>query len=88
MSHCTSNCLSHISTLVLKKDKYMNISITQHSTFAQVCLPGLHIKLGIFYRRFTLLEDTCHELDLRVVLEDSIDDGGVSYGRYVEAVQN
>ena len=29
-----------------------------------MCLPGLHITLGIFQRLFTLLEDECHKLDL------------------------
>ncbi len=29
-----------------------------------MCPPGLHISLGIFFRLFTLLEESCHELDL------------------------
>ena len=54
----------------------------------QVCLPGLHITLGIFYRLFTLLEDDCHKLDIRVALEkDSALDGGVSYGHYITAIE-
>ena len=32
--------------------------------YSQVCPPGLHISLGIFFRLFTLLEDECHELDV------------------------
>ena len=32
----------------------------------QVCLPGLYITLGIFFRLFSLLEDECHCLDLEV----------------------
>lgn len=31
-----------------------------------MCLPGLHITLGIFFRLFTLLEDQCHALDLEL----------------------
>jgi len=31
-----------------------------------VCLPGLHITLGVFFRLFTLLEDECHKLDLEL----------------------
>lgn len=30
----------------------------------QVCIPGLHISLGVFYRLYSLLEAACHELDL------------------------
>ncbi len=32
----------------------------------QVCLPGLHITLGVFLRLFTLMEDECHKLDLEM----------------------
>ena len=32
----------------------------------QVCPPGLHITLGIFYRLWCLLEAGCHELDLEL----------------------
>ena len=50
----------------------------------QVCLPGLHITLGIFVRLFVLLEDHCHELDLLAELQGS--EGGKSYDRYVRAL--
>jgi len=30
----------------------------------QVCIPGLHISLGVFYKLFTLLEAAAHELDI------------------------
>ncbi len=43
----------------------------------QVCPPGLHITLGIFYRLFQLMEDDCHELDVEE--EDSREKGGPSY---------
>ncbi len=46
--------------------------------------PGLHLTLGIFYRIFSLLEEECHLLDLAVVEEDSVDEGGVSWGHFVE----
>ncbi len=39
--------------------------------FLQVCLPGLHISLGIFLRLFTLLEDACHKLDFKLAQETS-----------------
>ena len=32
----------------------------------QVCIPGLHISLGIYYRLFKLLEDAVHCLDFEV----------------------
>lgn len=35
----------------------------------QVCLPGLHVTLGVFYRLFTLLEDECHKLDLEMAAQ-------------------
>ena len=31
-------------------------------------MPGLHISQGIFLKLFELLEDACHELDLKVAL--------------------
>ncbi len=37
----------------------------------QVCLPGLHISLGIFYRLFSLLEDACHQLDFKLAQNTS-----------------
>ncbi len=48
-----------------------------------MCPPGLHITLGIFYRLFTLMENEC---DLDVVGEDSIDEGGVSWGQRLKQV--
>ena len=32
----------------------------------KVCLPGLHTLQGIFLKLFTLLENECHELDLKM----------------------
>ncbi len=42
--------------------------------------------LGIFYRLFSLLEEECHQLDIRVRVEDSILEGGASYAHHVEAL--
>ncbi len=42
--------------------------------------------LGIFYRLFTLLEDECHQLDVKVRAEDSTLEGGASYAHHVEAL--
>ena len=37
----------------------------------QVCPPGIHITLGIFYRIWCLLEAGCHELDLELATRTS-----------------
>ena len=34
--------------------------------YQQISIPGLHISLGIFYRLFTLLEDSVHCLDFQI----------------------
>ena len=57
-----------------------------HFSLPKVCLPGLHITLGIFDRLFSLLEDSCHGLDVSVALEDSAV-GGHTYTRYVSALK-
>lgn len=31
-----------------------------------MCIPGLHITLGVYLRLFVLLEDECHKLDLEM----------------------
>lgn len=31
-----------------------------------MCLPGLHITLGVYLRLFNLLEDECHKLDMEM----------------------
>ena len=35
----------------------------------QVCIPGLHLSLGVFDCLWTLLEEACTELDLRLAIE-------------------
>ncbi len=52
-----------------------------------MCPPGLHMTLGIFYRLFSLFENECHQLDLKVREEDSADEGGASYGHHLQALQ-
>lgn len=37
-----------------------------HVYVSQVCPPGLHITLGVFYRLWCLLETDCHKLDLEL----------------------
>ena len=55
-----------------------------------MCIPGLHISLGIFNRLYSLLENACHELDL---LQAEKDTGagdtraGTSFGQYSAALR-
>lgn len=37
----------------------------------QVCPPGLHITLGVFFRLWCLLEEDCHQLDLELAMHTS-----------------
>ena len=39
----------------------------------------------IFYRLYTLLEEACHELDVKAQLQDS--QAGASYDRYISALR-
>ena len=55
--------------------------------YTQVCPPGLHISLGIFFRLFTLLEDECHELDVRHSLQLQGSTAGSSFTTFLSAVQ-
>ena len=76
--------------------KYVHVHITYNNTYncalyhiIQVCIPGLHISLGIFNRFYNLLENACHELDL---LQAETDTGaesqaGTSFGRYSAALR-
>ena len=41
---------------------------TYLASCAQVCIPGLHISLGVFYKLFTLLEAAAHELDILIAI--------------------
>lgn len=67
---------------------HVNYLSTQwyHNYYTQVCPPGLHLTLGIFYRLFSLMETACHRLDLEVTKEDSRDEGGISYGYHLDAL--
>ena len=44
---------------------------TSYACHHQVCPPGLHITLGIFYRLWCLLEAGCHKLDLELATRTS-----------------
>lgn len=48
---------------------FLVVKCNQKSTIiTKVCIPGLHLSLGIFLRLWNLLEESCNELDLRVAL--------------------
>ena len=55
----------------------------------QVCLPALHISLGVFYRLYTLLEQATHELDLAMAREksDCRQLGGSTFEHYSSLLQ-
>lgn len=48
----------------------------------KVCIPGLHLTLGIYNRLWSLLEDACAELDLRLAASGDSGEGGLSYSLY------
>ena len=54
----------------------------------QVCLPGLHITQGIFQKIFGLLEEACHELDLKLACHFSSQAHHGSYSVYVDKLRD
>ena len=52
-----------------------------------MCIPGLHISLGIFDRLWGLLEDACIELDLHIVRHKEAMDGN-TFGQYSGALDD
>lgn len=56
-------------------------------TFMQVCIPGLHISLGIFNRLWVLLEDACSELDLLLAQYSSGSSSGSTFEQYSSALK-
>ncbi len=56
----------------VRLDTQLSVKCTQpQSGFTnpmQVCIPGLHISLGVFYRLYGLLEEAAHELDLLIAI--------------------
>lgn len=53
-----------------------------------MCVPGLHISLGVFFRLYTLLEEACHKLDLAFAKSTGSlsTEGGYSFDNYVSAL--
>ena len=50
-----------------------------------MCIPGLHISLGIFDRLWELLEDACNEIDISIVKQREVHDTG-TFGVYAKAL--
>ena len=51
-------------------------------------MPGLHITLGIFDRLFDLLEEACHQLDIKLAESGRQEDTLHSFKLYSTALQN
>ena len=54
-----------------------------------MCLPGSHISQGIFLKLFNLLEDECHELDLKMAsnLSSPMGMSATAYKEYSDALK-
>ena len=52
-----------------------------------VCMPGLHVTLGIFDRLFELLEEACYQLDVELAKRDTQPDTLHSFKLYSTAKQ-
>lgn len=59
-----------------------------YSSHLQVCMPGLHITLGIFHRLFVLLEADCHLLDMKLAASGRQDDALHSFKLYSAALDS
>lgn len=61
--------------------------MTGFETVLQVCLPGLHMTLGIYDRLWELLEGECTKLDLLLAEHTPGGETGTSYDQYVTALR-
>eukprot|EP00731_Ephydatia_muelleri_P019270 Em0012g95a len=55
----------------IKNAKYYNNCINEpffKIPLSQVCVPGLHITQGIFLKLFSMFEEACHRIDLKLAL--------------------
>ena len=59
-----------------------------HACHHQVCRPGLHITLGIFYQLWCLLEAGCHKLDLELATRTSDRDSFQKYSALLKQLSN
>ncbi len=73
-------------TQVCRQDLLFCVQILKASTFTQVCIPDLHMSLGIFSRLYELLEEECHSLDLQLAHSTSSDNSESSFAKYSAAL--
>ena len=54
-----------------------------------MCIPGLHLSLGIFDKLYTLLEDECERLDLQAAQNQTSGDveKSESFAKYSDAIR-
>jgi len=53
---------------------------------SQVCVPGLHISLGIFKKLFDELEEQCFELDKKIHMKLAVQSGQLSESNSSERI--
>ena len=59
-----------------------------HLRIMQVCLPGLHITLGVFQKIFQLFEQECHKLDLQLAMQGAQGVTSTEFAEYSSALQD
>ena len=45
--------------------------------FSQICVPGLHISLGLFLKFYDLLLEECQELDMKIAQKKAADNSPI-----------
>ncbi len=58
----------------------------------QVCIPSLHVSLGLFYRLFCTFENTAHKIDSIMAttlghLSSGSAEGGVSFQEHIKRLR-
>ena len=78
--------VQHTCTCSLQLHIVQCIPTHLHILYVQVCIPGLHLSLGIFNRLYTILENAYHELDLLQAERNGVENlAGTSFGSYSAA---
>lgn len=69
--------LENVTMIINHKNRILT------SSLQKVCIPGLHLSLGIYNRLWSLLEEDCTELDLKLAASSpGAVSGGVSFQQY------
>ncbi|XP_057290698.1 uncharacterized protein LOC130657379 [Hydractinia symbiolongicarpus] len=55
----------------------------------QVCIPGLHISLGVYQKMFKMFESSCQDYDVKIALLLATEDNELDsdYGDYIEVLK-